>query len=112
MEAPCYAWPPKNILTKKKMMPVMTTKAAITIHTMTTGVKSFPFLGGISESVTGCGIGTFASKLALHMSLVQQQKKCPCPASEGLLLARQVSLAEHESAAARKIKRKIKSFAK
>ena len=84
----------------------MTTKAAITIHTMTTGVKSC-LIGGGSESVTGCGIGTFASKLALHMSLVQQQKKCPCPASEGLLLARQVSLAEHESAAARKIKRNI-----
>ena len=90
----------------------MTTKAAITIHTMTTGVKSFPFLEfvGISESFTGCGMGTFASKLALHMSLVQQQKKCPCPFSEGLLLARQVSLAEHESAAARKIKRNIIEF--
>ena len=82
----------------------MTTKAAITIHTMTTGVKSFPFLefSGFSGFFTGWAWG-WASKLALHISLVQQQKKCPCPFTE-LLVSRQVSLAEHESAAARKIK--------
>ena len=89
------------------MMPVMTTKAAITIHTMTTGVKSFPFLElfGSFESVTGCGIGTLASKLALHISLVQQQKKCPCSGEASV--SRHVSLAEHESDEAREIKRNI-----